>query len=196
MFCPAISGNNIIVSCDEESLGPYAWRTTLVSGQKIVPTEASVLAVDMEMPLSNRHLIEQSETDFQARLQDLQSKVFDVPISFILPKANAVAGAVLEHGIKVIERTFSRQDPCIFKVGFTHNPVFRWCNDTYGYAHAVEKWSDMIVFYASPEPFSAAMLESALIEKYRSISAASSENLIVHFLGFCCPDISYTTSIP
>ena len=172
-----------MVSCDEELLGPYAWRTTLVSGQKIVPNDASVLAVDVEMPPTSRDFVGENETDFQARLQHLQSKAFDVPISFCLPKANAVAGAVLEHAIKVIERTFSKQDPCIFKLGFTHNPVFRWCNGTYGYAHSVEKWSEMTVFYASPEPFSAAMLESALIEKYRSISAASSGNLIVYLFG-------------
>ena len=172
-----------MVSCDEELLGPYAWRITLVSGQKIVPNDASVLAVDVEMPPTSRDFVGENETDFQARLQHLQSKAFDVPISFCLPKANAVAGAVLEHAIKVIERTFSKQDPCIFKLGFTHNPVFRWCNGTYGYAHSVEKWSEMTVFYASPEPFSAAMLESALIEKYRSISAASSGNLIVYLFG-------------
>ena len=172
-----------MVSCDEELLGPYAWRTTLVSGQKIVPNDASVLAVDVEMPPTSRDFVGENETDFQARLQHLQSKAFDVPISFCLPKANAVAGAVLEHAIKVIERTFSKQDPCIFKLGFTHNPVFRWCNGTYGYAHSVEKWSEMTVFYASPEPFSAAMLESALIEKYRSISAVSSGNLIVYLFG-------------
>ena len=143
------------------------------------------------MPPTSRDFVGENETDFQARLQHLQSKAFDVPISFCLPKANAVAGAVLEHAIKVIERTFSKQDPCIFKVGFTHNPVFRWCNGTYGYAHSVEKWSNMTVFYASPEPFSAAMLESALIEKYRSISAASSGNLIVYLFGILFARVFY-----
>ena len=168
----AISHRYFMVSCDKESLGPYAWRTTLGSGRKAIPNGISILAMDAEMPPTSRDFIGLSETDFQTRLQDLQSKASDLPISFCLPKLNAVAGAVLQHGIKVIEKTFSKQDPCIFKVGFTHNPVFRWCNDTYGYAHSVEKWSGMTVFYASPEPFSAAMLESALIEKYQSISAA------------------------
>ena len=84
-----------------------------------------------------------------------------------------------------------KQDPCIFKVGFTHNPVFRWCNGTYGYAHSVEKWSDMTVFYASPRAIQRRYAWKSLIEKYRSISAASSGNLIVYLFGILFARVFY-----
>ena len=91
---------------------------------------------------------------------------------------NPVAGKFLRHAIQVLEKLFQKLDPLIFKVGYTHNPVWRWSNQTYGYALAREKWTDMIVLYYSKEPYSAAMLEAALIEKYMS----SLETPSIYFL--------------
>lgn len=89
-------------------------------------------------------------------------------ISLRLCDLNAVAGAVLRHAIQVLERLFQQQEPLIFKIGFTHNPIWRWSNASYGYGVAREKWSHMIILYYSKEPYSPAMLEAALIEKYQS----------------------------
>lgn len=89
-------------------------------------------------------------------------------LDFCLPKQGAVAGGVLQHAIQVMESTFAKNDPAIFKVGFTHDACWRWGNELYGYRFAKDKWSNMIVLYISREPFSPAMLEAALIEKYRS----------------------------
>lgn len=80
---------------------------------------------------------------------------------------NAVAGAVLRHAISVLEKLFKREEPLTFKVGFTHNPIWRWTNDIYGYRYAKEKWSNMIILHFAFEPYSPAMLEAALIEKYQ-----------------------------
>jgi succinyl-CoA synthetase alpha subunit len=59
----------------------------------------------------------------------------------------------------------------MFKVGFTHNPVWRWGSPIYGYASKAtkEKYSNMSVIYAAPEPYSPAMLEAALIDKYKRL---------------------------
>lgn len=48
----------------------------------------------------------------------------------------------------------------------SHNPVWRWSNSIYGYCNSKDKWAEMIIMYYSREPYSAAMLEAALIEKY------------------------------
>lgn len=92
-------------------------------------------------------------------------------LAFDLPPPNALSGMVLQHSISVIERTFQKWDPLIFKIGYTHNPCWRWSNTLYGYAHAREKWSNMMVLYVCDQPFGPAMLEAALIEKFSSIWA-------------------------
>ena len=85
---------------------------------------------------------------------------------------NAVAGVVLRHAIGVLENLFRREEPLTFKIGFTHDPVWRWSNNRYGYQYARERWEAMIVLYYSKEPYSAAMLEASLIEKFQSTCAA------------------------
>lgn len=54
----------------------------------------------------------------------------------------------------------------IFKVGFTHDPAWRWANSLYGYRKSRDRWNSMLVVYLSPEPYSACMMEATLIEKY------------------------------
>ena len=89
-------------------------------------------------------------------------------IDFRLPKLGALAGAVLKHATLVVDSLFERHAPMLFKLGYTHNPCWRWSNHLYGYCHAVDKWSNMRVLYIAMEPYSVAMLEAALIDKYGS----------------------------
>ncbi|CAE7233335.1 unnamed protein product [Symbiodinium sp. CCMP2592] len=89
-------------------------------------------------------------------------------IIFNVPSRNALAGRVVQHAVKEIDIILAVQKPLIFKVGFTHNPVWRWSNRLYGYSKAKEKWSHMMILYISEEHFGPAMLEAALIEKYSS----------------------------
>ena len=93
-------------------------------------------------------------------------------ISFQLPPVKAVAGVVLAHAISKMMGLFSKHSPMIFKIGFTHNPAWRWSNSIYGYASSRDRWSDMVVLYLATEPYSTAMLEAALIEKFNSHLAA------------------------
>ncbi|CAE7293243.1 unnamed protein product [Symbiodinium necroappetens] len=67
-----------------------------------------------------------------------------------------------------MEKLFRKHEPLIWKVGFTHNPSWRWGNELYGYAHARDKWAGMVVLYCSTEQLGPAMLEAALIEKFKS----------------------------
>ena len=112
-------------------------------------------------------------------------------LAFDLPPPNAVAGKVLQHSISVIERTFEKWYPMIFKIGYTHNPCWRWSNPLYGYGHVREKWSNMIVLYVCEQPYGPAMLEAALIEKYSSPLAKESSGPMrpKHFTSSCLPNI-------
>ncbi|CAE7697717.1 unnamed protein product [Symbiodinium sp. CCMP2592] len=87
-------------------------------------------------------------------------------IIFNVPSRNALAGRVVQHCMKEIDIILAVQKPLIFKLGFTHNPVWRWANRVYGYGKAKEKWSHMMILYISEEHFGPAMLEAALIDKY------------------------------
>ena len=93
-------------------------------------------------------------------------------ISFDLPRIEVPAGKVLRHSVLTVERLFKAHSPMIFKVGFTHSPSWRWSNSVYGYSSSKDKWSNMVVIYMSQEPYSPAMLEAALIEKFGSDSPA------------------------
>ena len=89
-------------------------------------------------------------------------------IIFKLPPVDALAGSILQHSSEVLESTCASEKPIMFKIGFTHNPFWRWSNNKYGYAHAREQWSHMIVLHISSECHSVSMLEAALIDKYKS----------------------------
>ena len=65
---------------------------------------------------------------------------------------------------------FAKHDPMIFKIGYTHNAVWRWCNNLYGYKFdKIHKWERMVILYKSNEPFGPAMLEASLIDMFQSI---------------------------
>ena len=88
-------------------------------------------------------------------------------ISFRLPKSYAEAGHVLRHSTAVLESLFRQQEPLIFKIGVTHDPVWRWSNRLYGYCHDKDCWQGMVIFYLSMESAGPGMLEASLIDKYR-----------------------------
>ena len=90
-------------------------------------------------------------------------------IDFKLPPLHSTSGIVLKRAVGSMETLFAKHYPMIFKVGFCHDPVFRWCNSLYGYHTAKEKWTTLCVLYVSDEPYSVSMLEAASIEKYGSI---------------------------
>lgn len=89
-------------------------------------------------------------------------------LEFKLPPVGVSAGAVLQHAKRVLSALFKKHDPMTFKIGYTHNALWRWTNSIYGYKHARERWTNMIILYESTEPFGPAMLEAALIDFFRS----------------------------
>ena len=94
-------------------------------------------------------------------------------IRYQLPAEGKTAGQVLAHAILVLEQLLRQWGPMVFKVGFTHDPAWRWHNELYGYAHdSHDIWQSMMVLYVATNPFGPAMLEAALIERFHSGLAA------------------------
>ena len=89
-------------------------------------------------------------------------------IIFRIAPVGSSAGRILRHAISVMDDLCQWKAPLLFKIGFTHDPVWRWTNNIYGYYHEGEGWTNMIILHVSREPYSAAMLEASLIEKYQS----------------------------
>lgn len=95
---------------------------------------------------------------------------FPGKIEWRLPRFDAVAGRVLQHCFSVVDQLLETRSPMAFKIGYTHNPLWRWGNRIYGYCHEKTKWSTMILMYATDQPYGPSMLEAALIDKYKSTS--------------------------
>ena len=80
-------------------------------------------------------------------------------VFFRLPRLDALSGNVVLHCSKFLDNLIASQSPVMFKIGYTHNPLWRWGNRMYGYAAGREKWSNMVIIYISPEPHGPSMLE-------------------------------------
>lgn len=177
----------------QESLGPFPWprgsstvpdcRLQAEPGQgydgqsaDVLETSTPALAakgifLDSEQPVSS------STTDLP-KLHGKDSAVnvgahrFCESLEFLdykLPPPGVSAGRVLQHAKSVLSTLIQKEQPLIFKVGYTHNPMFRWANTLYGYqVDHHHKWSKMLVLFESTEVAGPAMLEAALIELFRS----------------------------
>ena len=96
------------------------------------------------------------------RTPDVFKEMEDDPFVRVwLPPKNSTSGRVLDHAKRVIESTDYRFAPMSFKIGFTHDPSFRFHNPTFGYKK--DKYQQMIVLFAHHNPEVAAYLEAALI---------------------------------
>jgi len=92
----------------------------------------------------------------------------------VLPPKGATAGRALQHAKSVLMDLFSKHDPMIFKIGYSHNVTWRWSNTLYGYQFdRADKWTKMVILYESTEPFGPAMLEASLIDLYKSTLQSS-----------------------
>lgn len=167
----------------KEADGPYAWRSVLATQQKldngtvevVMEVEAAPKSFGRDQipsTMSKSGYLDDDES-LQVTLQQLINQAESTnSIAFKLPRWGALAGRVLAHSIETLESLIRRHEPLIFKIGITHNPTWRWGNDLYGYVGAKDRWSNMLVVFAAGEPFSVAMLEASLIEKYQRISLA------------------------
>ena len=93
-------------------------------------------------------------------------------LTFRLAAYGSVAGKCLQHARAELQRLVDEEGPLIFKIGFTHDPLWRICSPLYGYWRDLDSWTNMLILYASSEPYSAGMLEASLIDRFRGILVA------------------------
>ena len=105
----------------------------------------------------------------RARAAESQRMVL---LTFRLAAYGLVAGRFLQHAKAELQRLVDEEGPLLFKVGFTHDPLWRICNRLYGYWRDLDSWTHMLILYASSEPYSAGMLEASLIDRFSSILVA------------------------
>ena len=164
----------------QESLRPFPWPRSrnskrLCAGDEAKPVQASTDVEAnagvpdfrfRETPATRlRPLV--SPPDFTCLTIDCNNDGF---LDTMLPPEGATAGKVLGHTKSAMMTLFAKHEPMIFKIGYSHNAIWRWSNSLYGYKFdKMHKWSNMVVLYESTEPFGPAMLEASLIDLFHSI---------------------------
>ena len=102
------------------------------------------------------------------------------------------ASTVLAHCQSVIEGFYSRH-PAVFKIGLTKSPVPRWNNGTYGYAcDSYDKWTGMVVLFVHSEALPAGLVESALIQHFKSVPGCRNVNQGGEGVSKDCPGPYFT----
>ena len=91
----------------------------------------------------------------------------DARLSYNLPRVGSTAGQIIQHSQHVIESVIERKQPATFKIGYSHDPVWRFHNSLYGYAHGRDRFEHLCVVYMSHEYISCAFLEAALIQLFK-----------------------------
>ena len=87
-------------------------------------------------------------------------------------KSSMLPGQILKHCYAAVDKIVAAQQPCIFKVGFTHDASFRFYNLKFGYKYDRDKWEKMIVIYAASESISPGYVEAAIIQRHKGLSNA------------------------
>lgn len=97
-------------------------------------------------------------------------------ISDIPKNPKATASQVARH-VECRVSKLSSEHPAVFKIGITASPVHRWCHRVYGYGRdRKEKWQGMKILSVNADSFSAALLESFLISKFKGTPGCRNEN--------------------
>ena len=182
--------SHVAVSTKDETL-PFPWQTNQPVPEKTSITFAEVSTQQKRYPpdvveqsAPSKRKLNPNEDLPSSRLKTLSAECQKLGcIALKLCHLNAVAGAILRHAISNLENLFRQEEPLIFKIGFTHNPIWRWSNETYGYKVAREKWTNMIILHYAKEPYGPAMLEASLIEKFQSIYTAQRKHFVLIIFG-------------
>ena len=126
--------------------------------------DPSTCSVETSTPSGMTSLSPSPSRSFGSSYDSRDSFAF---LDYKLPPVDCSEGRVIQHAKQVMSNLFKKHDPMIFKIGYTHNPVWRWTNRLYGYVLDKHKYTNMVVMYQSDECRGPAMLEACLIDIYR-----------------------------
>ena len=154
-----VTANKFVETDDSKSVAPKR------------PLQPPSRPISTSLRRQNPRGVLQSYLNDSGTLSEIHSRCESIGcIAFNLPPLDSLSGKALKHCLNELNRLFDKHSPLIFKIGWTHDASWRWANDLYGYARSIDKWTNMDVLYVAKEPFSAAMLEAALIEKFQGCS--------------------------
>ena len=157
---------------NQDSLRPYPWprhrsrsRTKEmkpeIDNAGSMSTDTAPVVSPVKPPVSSRYF------------DDTSMHCCHDFLDYMLPPKGALAGRVLQHAKATMATLFSKHEPMIFKIGYSHNVYWRWSNSLYGYKLENAKWEKMVVLHQSEESAGCAMLEACLIDIYKGILASS-----------------------
>ena len=110
----------------------------------------------------------------------------DARLSYSLPRKNSLPGATLRHCYQVVDRLLEKHWPCIYKIGYCHDPYTRFYNRKYGYYFdKYDKWEHMKVLYMASEALTPGFVEAALIQRHKGASPAIICLIICYMLLVC-----------
>lgn len=97
-------------------------------------------------------------------------------ITFDLPKSpKATAYQVTQHAERCVAN-LSNKYPAVFKIGITSSPVKRWIHPVYGYSlDRREHWQGMKIISITSTSFSAALIETMLISRFKGTPGCRNE---------------------
>lgn len=170
------------------SLGPFPWDKSGENDKGLDISTAGGGGVSLRDPKPPRvHTRSRSSTSpeddwFPKQLDESLQKLdrtrqvfelirYEKHIEHKLPRAGITAGRTLAHASAIFERLMAKHSPMSFKFGITHCAHFRWHHRPYGYKYSKEKFSNLLILYASSTPIAPAWLEAALIDKFGSCLA-------------------------
>lgn len=121
-------------------------------------------------PSKGPHWMEKLDASVLAlpRTQNLFASIEKDPcLSYSLPPVGSSAGQIIQHCQRVIKKKIELIKPATFKIGFSHNPAWRFNNAMYGYKIGKDRFEAMCVLWASCEPLPAAFLGASLIQLFQ-----------------------------
>ena len=119
----------------------------------------------------------------------------DTSIAYDLPRKGSNAGQVLRHAKEVVQKVIESQWPCTYKIGWTHDPHFRFHNSVYGYKYErINGWQAMLVVFISHEAVGPAFLEAALIQNFMGTLIGFHEHFRTYSI-FGLPDLCMCFSL-
>ena len=115
------------------------------------------------------------------RTQDCFDKIErDFRLDYNLPPKKSLAGKILAHCFEVMGKIIRKNEPLIYKIGYTHDAHTRFYNSKFGYQRERCGWENMLVLYAAGETVSPAFVEGALIQQFKGAEHHSQQRFYLY----------------
>ena len=132
---------------------------------------------------TRRHWRQALDDDILAmpRTDDVFNKIEnDFRLDYILPPKKSLAGKILIHSFEVAQKIVQKNEPLIYKIGYTHDAHTRFYNSKFGYQQEKCRWEKLLVLYAAGETVSPSFVEAALIQQFKGAKHYSQHRFCIN----------------